>query len=91
MTIEARLDRWERRQEAMITAIGDLATITGSTHALVVELMAWLKAPPSNAIPDLIEGLTEALRELTGAVDAQGQQIAALPAAVASAVSASEA
>ena len=90
MTIEARLDRWERRQEAMISAIGDLATITGSTHTLVVELMAWLKAPPSDAIPDLIEELTGALQALTGAVEAQGQQIAALPAAVARAVGTDE-
>ncbi len=91
MTIEARLDRWERRQEAMISAVGDLATITGSTHTLVVELMEWLKAPPSNAIPDLMGDLTGALRALAAAVEAQGHQIAALPAAVARAVSTGEA
>ncbi len=90
MTIEGRLDRWERRQEAMISAIGDLAAITESTHTLVVELMEWLKAPPSNAIPDLIEELTGTLRALTGVVEAQGQQIAALPAAVARAVGTGE-
>jgi hypothetical protein len=83
MTIEARMDRWERRQELMISTIGDLATIMGSTHDLVVELMAWLKEPPSSDIPELISGLLDALKDFQESIDAQREQIAALAATLA--------
>ena len=79
MDIEARMDRWERRQELMITTIGDLATIIGNTHDLVVELMAWLKEPPSTALPELISGMLDALKDLQ-------EHVAALPETVARAV-----
>jgi hypothetical protein len=63
MNIESRLDRLEKRQEALVSSIHGLTDVMEQTRDLVIELMKWLQEPPSSELPDLLKALTAAVQQ----------------------------
>lgn len=88
--VEDRLQRMEVRQEALVTAISGLTDVMEQTRDLVVELMAWLQAPPSSELPDAIREMAQEISGLANVAVRLADQIDTLPAEVAQAVTASE-
>jgi hypothetical protein len=74
-----RLARMERRQEQMIAGIDGLADVMQMNVAMLTELIEWLKQPPSSELPDLLSALVSTVHEMR-------DEIRALPAKVARAV-----
>jgi hypothetical protein len=85
-TVDERLARIERRQEDLIAAIDELATICELTRATVTQLATWMQEPPKSDIGGLIKGLTGALQALQDQVVGLGRRMGDLPADVARAV-----
>lgn len=75
-----RLARMERRQEALVAAIGGLTDVVQTTNAMLADLMAWIKKPPSKELPDLLAALVQTVHEMR-------DEIREMPAKVARAVS----
>jgi hypothetical protein len=63
----------------LIAAMSGLADIMGTNTAMLTELMDWLKQPPSSELPDLLSALVVTVHEMR-------DEIRALPAKVARAV-----
>jgi hypothetical protein len=74
-----RLARMERRQEALIAGVDGLTDVMQMNTAMLTELMEWLKKPPSSELPDLLSALVITVHEMR-------DEIRALPAKVARAV-----
>jgi hypothetical protein len=88
MDLEARLAHWERRQEELIATLHAILDGLDATRGQLGEIVAWLRQPPSDDLPELLRALVAAndaaqaeLAQLTARIDA-------LPAAVAQAVAA---
>jgi len=93
MNVEERLTRLEKRQEALIASIGELADITIQMRSMLGELAAWLKQPPSSDLPDFllrvaqaVESNTDTVRHTSDTVVALGQKVDDLPAELEKAV-----
>jgi len=93
MTIDERMDRWERRQEALIASVGGLAEVIQTNQEMLAALMEWLQQPLSSDMAELIKALTmavTAVQDLTVKHGAEIQTLAGLigrlPAEVARAV-----
>jgi hypothetical protein len=97
MTLDQRMDRWERRQEALIASVAGLAEVTQTNQEMLTALMEWLQQPPSSDMADLIKALTvvvAAAQDLTvkhgEEIQKLGALVARLPAEIAHAVQTSE-
>jgi ABC-type transporter Mla subunit MlaD len=73
-----RLASIERRQEALVSAIGNLTEVVGTTNAMVAELAAWLKEPPSSDLPGILENLAQAVREIYMDIKTLPERVAAV-------------
>jgi uncharacterized coiled-coil protein SlyX len=71
MDLEARLARWEQRQETMIASLHDILGGLDAMRGQLAELVAWLQQPPSDELPDLI-------RAMIAASDATHEQLSRL-------------
>jgi hypothetical protein len=87
MTVEERLAKIERRQEAMISALHDMVASIETNQAMLGELMKWLQEPPPSELPDLLRMLIGAARHQATRLDAIERLLSELPVAVARAVS----
>lgn len=77
--IEQKQDRLLMRQEATISTMNVLMDVIETTRDQLAELLEWANREPSSDLSDLIEGMTKALEAL-------GQEIKAMPDAVADAI-----
>jgi hypothetical protein len=75
MNIDQRMDRWERRQEALIASISGQTDVMVTTRDMLAELMTWLQKPPSSDLPDLIRALTLALTSVQEQVIQHGAEV----------------
>ena len=62
VTLEDRMDRWERRQEALIASVGGLAEVIETNQEMLGTLMQWLQQPPSSEMPELLKARSEERR-----------------------------
>jgi hypothetical protein len=60
MDLEARLARWEQRQENMIASMHGILDGLEAMRGLLAEVVAWLQQPPSDELPDLIRAMIAA-------------------------------
>jgi len=65
------LERVEQRQEAMIASLNRLVSGMGIQQAMLEEIMAWLKKPPSSELPDLLRQLIDAVLALQARIEAR--------------------
>ena len=79
MTIEERIDKLAMRQEALIAAIHGLADVVETMRDMHAELIAWIQAPPSTDLADLLTGLTAAVHDNSTVIGELVQRIEALP------------
>jgi hypothetical protein len=93
MNIDQRMDRWERRQEALIASVSGLTDVMVTMRDMQAELMTWLQKPPSSDLPDLIRQLVLAMADVQeqtvqhgAALQSFGQKIDGIPADVARAI-----
>jgi hypothetical protein len=75
-TDSERLASIERRQEALVSAVGNLTEVVGTTNAMVAELTEWLKEPPSSDLPGILEDLAQAIREIRTDIKALPERVA---------------
>jgi formate dehydrogenase assembly factor FdhD len=61
LTLDQRIDRWERRQEALIASVSGLAEVVQTNQEMLAALMDWLQRPPSSDMAELIKALTSAV------------------------------
>jgi hypothetical protein len=59
------MDRWEQRQEHIISAVHGLADVIETNNAMIMEVAKWLQEPPSSAVPDTLRMLVEAVNSMT--------------------------
>lgn len=78
-----RLDRFDRRQEAVVQAVSTLADTMQVMSATLEEIAEWLKKPPSSDLPDALKALTTQIRDMR-------EEISKLPERVARTVSTGE-
>jgi hypothetical protein len=83
MDIDARLERLETRQEALIASGRAIADTLENINATLAELAKWIEAPPSSDLPEVLKALVASIHTLVDRMDA-------LPAAVARAVTTGE-
>src|SRR5271166_35469 len=93
VTLDERMDRWERRQEALIASVGGLAEVIRTNQEMLGALMEWLQQPPSSDMPELLKALTAAVAAVQDLTVKHGEEIqhlrglvGRLPAEVARAV-----
>ena len=79
MTIEDRIDKLAMRQEALIAAIHGLADVVEAMRDMQAELIAWIQAPPSTDLADLLTGLTAAVHDNSTVIGELALRIEALP------------
>ena len=75
VTLEDRMDRWERRQEALIASVGGLAEVIETNQEMLGKLMEWLQQPPSSEMPELLKALTAAVTALQTLTVKHGEEI----------------
>jgi len=75
MDLEARLAHWERRQEDVIATLHAILDGLDATRGQLGEIVAWLRQPPSDDLPEL-------LRALVAANDATRAELAQLVAQI---------
>ena len=68
VTDSERLARIERRQEALIQAVNRNTGTVEITHAVVTEMMEWLKTPPSHELSDTLKALVAMTTEQRDAI-----------------------
>jgi ABC-type transporter Mla subunit MlaD len=68
LSLEDRMTRWEQRQEALISAIGDLTDVVTMVRDVVADIKADLEKPASSDLPD-------ALRTMANAIDSLGDLV----------------
>jgi len=73
--MNARLDRLERRQEALIGSVDTLVDVVIAVRDGVGELLAWAQAPPSSDLPDTLAKLAECVSGLQEAIVAQAREL----------------
>ena len=86
MTLEDRIDGWERRQEAIITALDGILNVVETIRDSQVELAKWLATPPSSELPEVLKQLIASNNEVSELMLQLGARMNRLPAAVARAV-----
>jgi hypothetical protein len=86
MDLEARLARWEQRQENMIASMHGILDGLEAMRGLLAEVVAWLQQPPSDELPDLIRAMIAASDATHEHLSRLDDRIEALPAKVARAV-----
>ena len=86
MTFEDRMDRWERRQEAMIASLNGMLDVLVAIRDSQTELADWLKKPQSSELADVLKALVASSQEVGSLMIQLGGRMDALPAAVARAV-----
>ena len=86
MTLEDRIDGWERRQEAMITALDGILNVVETIRDSQVELAKWLATPPSSELPEVLKQLIASNHEVSKLMLQLGTRMNRLPAEVARAV-----
>ena len=74
MTVDERIDRWEMRQEAVITSLGGMLDILTVTQDSVHELMGWLQSPATGP-----NETADGLLKMAAAIEAMAKVIADLP------------
>lgn len=77
--VSDQLARIERRQEALVQAIDGLTDVMKMNTAMVVDLMEWLKEPPSSDTANL-------LKRLVACAEMSLELIMAMPDAVVRAI-----
>jgi hypothetical protein len=88
MDLEERHDHWERRQEDMIAAMHGMMDGLDAMRGQLAEIVAWLRQPPSDELPDLIRAMIAAADAVQEQLARLGVRIDALPEKVAQAVGA---
>ena len=86
MTLEDRIAGWERRQEAMITALDGVLNVVETIRDSQVELAKWLAKPPSSELPEVLKQLIASNHEVSKLMLHLGARMNRLPAEVARAV-----
>jgi uncharacterized coiled-coil protein SlyX len=86
MDLEARLARWEQRQENMIASLHDILAGLEAMRAQLAEVVAWLQQPPSDELPDLIRAMIAASDATHEHLSRLDERIESLPEKVARAV-----
>jgi hypothetical protein len=81
--VQARLDRLEERQEALIRAVDGQTGVLGMIRDQIAELLVWAQQEPASDVSELLSRLVASVDELQGIVVGLGAQ---LPGAVADAV-----
>jgi len=77
-TIEERLAKLEMRQEALVSAIGELSEIMIQTRAMLAELASWLQQPPSSELPEFLTRMAQAVESNSDAVRTTGESVVSL-------------
>jgi hypothetical protein len=85
-TIEERLNRFELRQEVIITTMSSMAETMGTISDMIAELGQWLRQPASSDLPDLLKRLIQRSETISDQMVLVGGKMDLLPAAVARAV-----
>jgi hypothetical protein len=86
MDLEARLARWEQRQENMIASMHGILDGLEAMRGQLAEVVAWLQQPPSDELPDLIRAMIAASDATHEHLSRLDERIASLPEKVARAV-----
>ena len=81
--LQARLDRLEERQEALIRAVDGQTEVLVMIRDQIAELLDWAQQEPASDLSEMLARLVASVDELQGIVVALGAQ---LPGAVADAV-----
>jgi hypothetical protein len=87
LTLEERIDRYERRQEQIVQGMNVIAGTLEAQTGMLRELAAWLKQPPSSDLPDLLKALIVRTDTVSEIAVQLGAKMDALPEALARAVS----
>lgn len=74
MTIDERMDRWEIRQEAVITSLNGMLDILTVTQDSIHELMGWLQTPATGP-----NETADGLRQMAAAIEGMARVISDLP------------
>lgn len=86
MDLEARIARWEQRQENMIASMHGILDGLDAMRGQLAEVVAWLQQPPSDDLPDLIRAMIAASDATHEHLSRLDERIEALPEKVARAV-----
>lgn len=76
MSDTERLARMERRQEALIGAIDGLVDVMTVNNAMLAELMAWMKEPPSTDLQDVLKAVLAAVEEMRAELHGLPEKVA---------------
>ena len=86
MDLEARLARWEQRQENMIAGLHGILDGLEAMRGQLAEVVAWLQQPPSDELPALIQAMIATSEATLAQLARLDDRMAALPENVARAV-----
>jgi ABC-type transporter Mla subunit MlaD len=85
-TSEERLNRFEQRQEVIISTMSSMVETMATISDMIAELGQWLRQPASSDLPDLLTTLIQRSETISDQMVLVGGKMDALPAAVARAV-----